>query len=193
MSKNLALLSLAAALALTLTGCESIRTAAGITKESPDEFAVVSKAPLIIPPEFNLRPPQAGAAAANQISPTQSAQDALYSDDPAVLAASIQGNFSPAEKQLLAVAGAANADNSIRQLITADNKGMQAADDEFTNQVLFGALSNNADGTPVDAAAEKQRIDDSKAQAPAPTGKPKPAPAPQADKKDSGGWLDGIF
>jgi hypothetical protein len=189
MSKHLPLLSLAAALALTLGGCTTIRNAAGISKELPDEFAVVSKAPLIIPPEFNLRPPQAGAAATNQISPTASAQEALYSDDPAVVAAGMTGNYSPAEKQFLAQTGAANADNSIRQLIAADNKGMQAADDSFTNQVLFGALSSNADGTPVDAAAEKQRIDDGKAQVPAGTAKP----APEPEKKDSGGWLDGIF
>ena len=39
-------------------------SAAGLTKKSPDEFAVTTKAPLVIPPDFNLRPPMPGARAA---------------------------------------------------------------------------------------------------------------------------------
>ena len=53
-----------AAVGLTLTGCTAFRTAIGATKNPPDEFTVVTKAPLVIPPDFNLRPPQPGAAAA---------------------------------------------------------------------------------------------------------------------------------
>ena len=47
-------------------GCDSLRQEAGLTKQSPDEFAVTTKAPLIIPPDFNLRPPSPGAAPLNQ-------------------------------------------------------------------------------------------------------------------------------
>src|SRR5271168_1377960 len=86
-----------AALAVALTGCESLRQAAGVTKEPPDEFAVVTKSPLVIPPDFNLRPPKPGAAPTNQVSPTESAEAALYGDDPAQVAASIQGNYSEEE------------------------------------------------------------------------------------------------
>src|ERR1043166_6877788 len=114
-------------LLLTTPGCESIRSAAGLTKEPPDEFAVVTKAPLIIPPDFNLKPPKPGAAPLNQVSPTQSAEAALYSDDPNVVAGSITGNYSQAEKVLLAQSGAANADDGIRQQIAADNRKMPTA------------------------------------------------------------------
>ena len=41
---------------IALAGCDSIREEAGLSKQSPDEFAVTTKAPLIIPPDFNLRP-----------------------------------------------------------------------------------------------------------------------------------------
>ena len=47
--------------ALAVSGCSSMRDAAGLTKRSPDEFAVSTKAPLVIPPDFNLRPPMPGA------------------------------------------------------------------------------------------------------------------------------------
>lgn len=149
-----------AGLALTLAGCDSVREAAGLTKDAPDEFAIVTKQPLIIPPDFNLHPPKPGAAPANQVSPTEAAQDTLFPDDPNQVASTIKGNYSPAEKLLLAQTGASDAQDSIRQLIAADNKSMEAADDSFTNKVLFG--SGNSADKPLDANAEKARLDSMK-------------------------------
>lgn len=39
-----------------LSGCGLTRRDLGLEKETPDEMLVVSRAPLSIPPEFNLRP-----------------------------------------------------------------------------------------------------------------------------------------
>ena len=47
---------------LALPGCSDVRMAIGMDRGGPDEFAVESRAPLLIPPDFNLRPPQPGAA-----------------------------------------------------------------------------------------------------------------------------------
>lgn len=173
--------------ALSSAGCQSIRSAAGLTHEPPDEFAVVTKAPLIIPPDYNLKPPKPGAAPLNQVSPTQAAETALYSDDPNIVAGAITGNYSQAEKLLLAQAGAAAADDSIRQQIAADNRRMQTADESFTNQLLFDTPDNGE--APLDADAEKARIDAAKGTNPAPASEK----APAIQKEDSGGWLDGIF
>src|SRR5215469_14438496 len=107
-----------AALGLSLAalqGCQSFRDEAGLTKQSPDEFAVTTKAPLIIPPDFNLRPPSPGAAPLNQTDPTSSAEVAMFNtEDPATVAQQMEGNYSPAEKMLLAHAGVQNADPTIR-------------------------------------------------------------------------------
>src|ERR1700744_6010569 len=85
--------------ALLLAGCDTLREEAGLTKESPDEFAVTTKAPLIIPPDFNLHPPSPGAAPLNQQDPTGEAQAALFnSSDPQTVAAGMRGNFTPGEK-----------------------------------------------------------------------------------------------
>lgn len=172
-----------AGLAMMLNACEGIRSAAGLTKEPPDEFAVVTKAPLIVPPDYNLKPPKPGAPPLNQVSPTISAESALYSEDPKAVAATIAGSFSPAEKQLLAQTGGARASDTIRQQIAADNRGLDSADQSFTDQLLFGT-SNTGGEAPLDADAEKARIDAGKTA----------APQQQPDQqKDSGGWLDGIF
>src|ERR1700744_242675 len=106
---------------LSLTGCDSIRDAAGITKQPPDEFAVVTKAPLIIPPDFNLHPPAPGAPPLNQEGPTDTAQTALFnSSDPQTVAAGMGGNLTMGERMLLANAGAQNNDPSIRAELQAD-------------------------------------------------------------------------
>ena len=55
-------LSLLALPALTAGCSNTTREALGLTKRSPDEFQVVSNAPLSMPPDYNLRPPTPGAA-----------------------------------------------------------------------------------------------------------------------------------
>jgi hypothetical protein len=191
-----------AGVALSLIGCESIREAAGVTKEPPDEFAVVTKSPLVIPPDFNLRPPKPGAAPTNQASPTQAAQAALFGDDPAAAANALPGNFSPEERVLLADSGGAVADHSIRKQIAADAKQMEATDDSFTNELLF-RTTDPYKGAPLNADAEAQRIEAARAQgqqiAGTPnstnaSGQPPTKPADSATiQKESGGWFDGIF
>jgi len=46
---------------LLISGCTDVRRAVGLERTSPDEFAVETRAPLTIPPEYDLRPPQPGA------------------------------------------------------------------------------------------------------------------------------------
>jgi hypothetical protein len=189
-----------AGLAVVLVGCDTIREAAGITKEPPDEFAVVTKAPLVIPPEFNLKPPKPGASPTNQASATASAQEALYGDDPTVLAAGMPKTYSEVEKQFLIKTGGATADHSVRQQIEAENKQMEASDETFTDKVLFRTPEPDQ-GKSVDADAEAQRIGDAKAQGKATTPPPadqpasekKPDETPTIKKEEDSGWLDGIL
>src|SRR6201985_1552713 len=102
-----------------LAGCDSLRTMAGLQKKSPDEFAVTTKAPLVIPPDFNLRTPMPGAPPTNSARPTANAEQALFNtSDPQTVAAGMQGNYSMAEKLLLANAGAQNADQGVTARLT---------------------------------------------------------------------------
>jgi Protein of unknown function (DUF3035) len=203
MTKTVARAVALSAVALALIGCESVREAAGITKEPPDEFAVVTKSPLVIPPDFNLKPPKPGAAPTNQASPTEAAQSALFGGDASGSAAA--GNFSAEERVVLVNSGGANSDPSIRKQIAADEKQMEATDDSFTDQLLFSS-PDPYKGAPLNADAEAQRIQTAKAQGqpvagttntasnPAPKEPPPAKPDDSATiKKDSGGWFDGIF
>jgi hypothetical protein len=52
---------------LPISGCSrgSVQDALGMSKRAPDEFAVVRRAPLIMPPDYDLRPPDPGAPRPN--------------------------------------------------------------------------------------------------------------------------------
>jgi hypothetical protein len=146
---------------LTLAACDSLRQEAGLTKQSPDEFAVTTKAPLVVPPDFNLRPPSPGAAPLNQTDPTSAAEAAMFtSTDPNTVAAQMQGNYSAGEKMLLANAGVQNTDPTIRAELQSDEKNMQGADPSFTDKIL---------GSPAKAG---------------------PAGKGASDKSSGGGWFD---
>ena len=67
----------AAALAL-LGGCSSIRSTFGLERNPPDEFAVVRRAPLTLPPDFTLPPPSPGASRPQESAPSQQAAAALF-------------------------------------------------------------------------------------------------------------------
>ena len=64
-----------AALAGSLSACAS----GGIfNRERPDEFAVQRQAPLVVPPDFELTPPQPGAPRPAEGTASQQALDALF-------------------------------------------------------------------------------------------------------------------
>ena len=44
-------------LVLNLISCSKLRESAGVTRKSLDEFQIVENPPLVIPPDFNLLPP----------------------------------------------------------------------------------------------------------------------------------------
>ena len=180
------------AIAASVAGCDTIRQAAGQDKQSPDEFAVVTKAPLVIPPDYNLRPPTAGAAPTNQLAPTQAAQAALFSADAATVAASLPPTMSAGERYLLANAGVQNADPAIRQEIASDAASTRAADESFTNTLLFGSATPAADPA-LNADAEARRIDAQKAGGAASPASPAPATPTAPPEEKKGSWLDDLF
>jgi len=174
---------------LALSGCDTLRDAAGMGKMAPDEFAVLTKAPLVVPPDFNLMPPKPGAAPTNQTDPNESAESALFGNDPAAIASNMTGNYSDGEKLLLANAGVQNTDPNIRIHLQSDRKAMLGADDSFTNDLLFWKGPKTDPGKAVDGDAEAKRIAAQKSGDTSGAKSDTPTPKTDEDK----GWLDGLF
>ena len=61
LSTSIFKVALLGGLAFAVSGCESTRETFGLNKTAPDEFQVVSRAPLSLPPDFTLRVPDPGA------------------------------------------------------------------------------------------------------------------------------------
>jgi hypothetical protein len=67
---------------LLLSGCSGFKQTIGLEAQAPDEFAVESRAPLTVPPEFDLRPPAPGAPRPQDMNPAASAQQAMNAAGP---------------------------------------------------------------------------------------------------------------
>src|SRR5215469_6201004 len=68
--------------ALLISACTDLKKAIGLEKTSPDEFAVESRAPLEMPPDFDLRPPQPGASRPQEKSSDKLARQVIEQAGP---------------------------------------------------------------------------------------------------------------
>lgn len=137
-----------AAVGLTLCGCTSFREAIGAAKNPPDEFTVVTKAPLVMPPDFNLRPPQPGAAARNEPDSDALAREALFPQNAAAQAAALGTEYSEGEKFLLTRTNALAIDPNIRRRVTSD-VGQEDLGPDFAQRLI-----NQPAGTTAAAQAQ---------------------------------------
>jgi len=69
-------------LSIAVSGCSNFKQMVGIEPTSPDEFAVESRAPLTIPPDFDLRPPAPGAGRPQEVSAASKAKTAIDNAGP---------------------------------------------------------------------------------------------------------------
>jgi len=77
-----ALTLLCSAGTLLISGCTDLKKAIGLEKSAPDEFAVESRAPLEMPPDFDLRPPQPGASRPQEKSSNKLARQVIEEAGP---------------------------------------------------------------------------------------------------------------
>tara|TARA_B100001123_G_scaffold206423_2_gene233935 strand:- start:611 stop:1303 length:693 start_codon:yes stop_codon:yes gene_type:complete len=61
-----------------IAGCSGVQKQLGLSRTAPDEFNVVSRAPLSLPPDINLRPPQPGTTRPQEGTMTDAAAGALF-------------------------------------------------------------------------------------------------------------------
>ena len=153
----IALLCLPAALA----GCgdRTLADRLGMGKRSPDEFAIVKRAPLVRPPDYELRPPRPGAPRPQELNAPEAARATLTGvpTTPAPAAMLPADGASPGQRALLAGAGAAAADPLIRDRLDAEGDADGRVDDTLFGDLL-GVNSGPGPGTVIDAAAEAERL-----------------------------------
>ncbi len=142
---------------LLLTACGGdVRDTLGLTKEAPDEFVVVSRPPLIVPPDFELRPPSAEAV---QLAPStqEEAQKTLFGEGmvkPTLQAPTSANNG--AVESFLNKAGVDQAAPDIRQQLGEDVK--TAAPAKARGSLYEEIIGKEKSDAVVDSAAEAKRL-----------------------------------
>jgi hypothetical protein len=180
---------------IALSACGSVRDSLGLSKNAPDEFAVVTKAPLVMPPDYTLRPPQPGAPATRDPSASEQARQAL-------LGSAASGTETQGQQDLLNKAGAAQADPDIRAKVEGENREISQKSQAFADQILFWQQSNAVPAA--EPAAAQAQLEpsatpsalpgDPQAPQPAPAEQTAttqtPAPQPASVPQEEEGWFD---
>lgn len=152
---SIRLILIAVVASVSLGGCASVRQALGSEKTAPDEFRVVSKAPLVVPPEFNLRPPRPGEARPMELRADLQARTAVFGVQMGTAA-------SEGEKLLVARAGGTNADPRIRAVIDEETGGVSRKPSGFADKILgriTPAATQPANPLASETEAERQRLE----------------------------------
>jgi len=172
---------------LILTSCDSAREAIGAANNPPDEFAVVTRAPLSMPSDYGLRPPRAGAKRSQETSVLETARQKLLPNRTSRVMVSKKPVGSSVEAVILKKAGATNRAQGIRELIDQETSILASKDESFTDKIMFWR-SPPQPGTVVDPKAEKKRLRNNAALGAMPT----KGRTPQITRR-SRGFLEGVF
>lgn len=161
------------ALVLALGACSGVKKSLGIGKQAaPDEFRVVSRAPLSLPPEFTLRPPAPGEVRPQEGTATQQARSAVFREndnaDKTLDEAVPDDGRSRGERALLFAAGADKTDSAIRQAIDQETAQINDDSQDFVDTLVFWREAEKP-GVIVDPTAEARRIRENSALGRSPT------------------------
>ena len=136
-------------ISLFLSSCSKIRKSAGVTRKSLDEFQVVENPPLVVPPDFNLLPPNQLEKKNIDDVETELAQEILFGLDE---------NFENNENEKLSIMNqilVSTEANSVDSIIRDE------IDEQFANQINTDSIYQIEWDTEIevlDAIKESERI-----------------------------------
>lgn len=146
-------------LALALAGCGgSTARTLGLTRDAPDEFVVVTRSPLSMPPDMagtNLPTPRPGAGRPMERTAREEAEAILAPG--ASLRPGRTGTVSPGETALLSRAPSTNAPADIRRRVDQETTRLDAPDRSVADRLLFWR-DPPPPGVAVDPARESARL-----------------------------------
>ncbi|MCC7428770.1 MAG: DUF3035 domain-containing protein [Alphaproteobacteria bacterium] len=140
-----------------LAACSDTARTFGLTRDPPDEFQTVTRAPLSLPPDYNLRPPRPGAARPQELSSRDAARSVITgSEQPRRLDRSTSG-----EAALLSAAtnaaGAPQTGPDFRRTLDEESTRLDRPQQSFVDRLMFWRDPPPA-GTALDAQGEQQRL-----------------------------------
>jgi DUF3035 family protein len=144
--------------ALALAGCgggdANVKEKLGLKVAAPDEFSVVTRAPLSVPPDYTLRPPRPGADRPMEISVREQTKKTVFgvSDTPAPQATA--GSSS----EFLNKLGADQRDPAIRESLNSEMVQLDKKDQPAAEKLLFWK-EKTPRGKTIDPVEEQKRLE----------------------------------
>lgn len=130
----------------------------GLSSVAPDEFAVVTRAPLSVPPDYALRPPVPGKQRPMEISTTDTARQTVFGVKD-VSKDGIARQTSTPSGGFLDKVGATDSDPNIRAVIDTETASGIEDNRPTAEKLMFWRDEKPEDqGTPIDPAEEMQRL-----------------------------------
>lgn len=147
-----------ASVAIGLSACSSTKEQFDFSKKAPDEFAVVKRAPLEMPPDFHLRPPRPGAQRPQEQTPDTEAKQAVFGMGDAVQQTAPEP-ITAGESILLQKSGVNAIDPDIRDKVDTETAEI-IKEETPTVDRLLGKVGKKVDApaTVVDPIKESERI-----------------------------------
>jgi hypothetical protein len=172
-------------IAMLVSGCGdgSLSRTFGLVRDTPDEFTVVTRAPLSMPPDFTLRPPLPGAPRPQDQSQRSLAESALV---PEAALGGARVGVTPGQAALVRDAGGA-APADIRQRVDQE-ASLSSADDGFVDRLLYWRKPDSQKAAVVNASQEAKRLQQNAALGQSPVAGDTPI---IREKKT--GWFQSLF
>jgi hypothetical protein len=178
---------LAAGLVVGLSACSDLKTAMGFEKQAPDEFQVVSRAPLAMPPDFSLRPPAPGTPRPQEGTTRDQARNAMLGQRQSAPISTV--GRDEGDVKLLRRAGVDQAQPGIRALIDKETQALADADRTLADKIVFWRKQQGPGlNEQLDATKEAQRLRENQALGKAIT----EGDTPRIERRRRG-MLEGIF
>ncbi len=165
MRRFLTNLAVAGVLAATLAACGAIAEQFTNPKRAPDEFAVYSRPPLSLPPDYALRPPRPGEDDFEDQTAQDLARAALLQSSTSragragrAVRREQLGDSSPGLIAFLEQTGANQASPDIRNELEIESRFIADEEQHFVDKLIFWVDDLDNPGTIIDAQAEQRRI-----------------------------------
>ncbi|MCI5059866.1 MAG: DUF3035 domain-containing protein [Alphaproteobacteria bacterium] len=157
--KNLNIVLFMMGALLSVSACSKTQEQFDFSKKAPDEFAVVKRAPLEMPPDYQLRPPRPGAPRPQESATDEKAKQAVFGIEDLQENKQERQPVSVGESILLQKSGVAETKTNIRDII--DQETAEIIKEETpTVDRLLGKVGKEieAPADVVDPVKETERI-----------------------------------
>lgn len=137
---------------LLLSACSNgAKEKLGLLKTTPDEFSVITRAPLSVPPEYTLRPPRPGVGRPMEQNTVDQARQTVFGADDLRRKSTAQ-----ASPEFMDKIGVYQADEDIRERLETEN--LAPADNRPVAERLLFWQAEDDEGDVIDPRQEQERL-----------------------------------